>query len=143
MGNTEEVCDFVNKHKVLTAAYETIVEKSFDIEDNHKSVHQNHYTPIYNLQKMLQPLTAIQTMTDVSKVTNPITQAQSSINVMQEAIKQMQIPQITEGLKQLSSLDIAMGDAVNIIKNIKCFLQSMHSNPSGKYYRIMEIGHRK
>ena len=28
MGNTEEVCDFVNKHKVLTAAYETIVEKS-------------------------------------------------------------------------------------------------------------------
>ena len=86
------------------------------IEDNHKSVHQNHYTPIYNLPKMLQPLTAIQTMTDVSNVTNPITQAQSSIKVMQEAIKQMQTPQITEGLKQLSSLDIAIGDAVNIIK---------------------------
>ena len=86
------------------------------IEDNHKSVHQNYYTPIYNLQKMLQPLTAIQTMTDVSKVTNPITQAQSSIKVLQEAIKQMQTPQITEGLKQLSSLDIAIGDAVNIIK---------------------------
>lgn len=86
------------------------------IDDNPRSAHQQSYTPIVDLQKFLQPLNSIQTMTNVSKVTNPMIVAQSSINVMQEAIKQMQIPQITEGLKQLSSLDIAMGDAVNIIK---------------------------
>lgn len=86
------------------------------INDNPRSAHQQSYTPIVDLQKFLQPLNSIQTMTNVSKVTNPMIVAQSSINVMQEAIKQMQIPQITEGLKQLSSLDIAMGDAVNIIK---------------------------
>ena len=86
------------------------------IDDNPRSAHQQSYTPIVDMKKFLQPLNSIQTMTNVSKVTNPMIVAQSSINVMQEAIKQMQIPQITEGLKQLSSLDIAMGDAVNIIK---------------------------
>ena len=83
------------------------------IDDNPRSAHQQSYTPIVDMNKFLQPLTATQTITDVSKVTKPITEALSSLNVMQNAIKQM--PQVMEGLRQLSSLEIGLSEAVNII----------------------------
>lgn len=85
------------------------------IDDNPRSAHQQSYTPIVDMKKFLQPLTATQTITDVSKVTKPITEALSSLNVMQNAIKQMQMPQVMEGLRQLSSLEIGLSEAVNII----------------------------